>query len=215
LYRRGTVSSDLQGHVHAPTVIGDQGFQLHAGGQLADFPQAVGEVLGTAIAQVVAVHRGDHHVLEPEIGDGHRQVHRLVGVEGLRPAMADIAEGAATGADVAHDHEGRGTTGEALAEVRAGGFLADAVQLVLAQQLLDAVDFRRDRNAHANPVGLLWQLGGGDDLHRDPRDFLGAAQLDAGFHLVRARGRTVAEVQRRDQGVHSVCGSSHISRFRP
>jgi hypothetical protein len=59
---------------------------------------------------------------------------------GSGPAVADVAERAAPGALVAHDHEGRGALAEALADVRAGGFLADRVQLVLAQDLLDLVE---------------------------------------------------------------------------
>jgi hypothetical protein len=169
-------------------------------------------VLGTAVTQVVAVHRGDHHVLEAQVGDGDGQAFRLVDVQWLRTAMADVAERAATGADVTHDHEGRGAAGEALAQVRAGGLFAHAVQLVLAQQGLDAVDFRRNRDAHANPVRLLRQLGGRNDLHRDARNLLGAAQLDAGFNLG-TRGRTIGDILRRDHGLH--CISSHISRFRP
>jgi hypothetical protein len=56
--------------------------------------------------------------------------------------VADVAERAAPGADVAHDHEGGGALAEALADVRAGGFLAHRVQLVLAQDLLDLVEAR-------------------------------------------------------------------------
>ncbi len=126
--------------------------------------------------------------------------------------MANVAERAATGADVAHDHEGCGAAGEAFAEVRAGRFFADTVQLVLAQQALDAVDFRRNRDAHADPVGFLRQFGGRDDLDRDACNLLGAAQLDAGFNLG-TRGRALGHVERRDHGLH--CISSHISRFRP
>ncbi|MNO78209.1 hypothetical protein D3C76_693380 [compost metagenome] len=185
---RRLVGGDFQSDVHAAAVVRDQRFQLDARGQLADLAQAVGEVLGTAVAQVVAVHRGDHHVLQAQVGDGDGQAFRLVDVQWLRTAVADVAERATTGADVTHDHEGRGTAGEALAEVRAGGFLAYAVQLVLAQQLLDAVDFRRYRDAHANPVRLLRQFVGGDDLHRNARHFLGATQLHTDFHLARLAG---------------------------
>ncbi|MNC43819.1 hypothetical protein D3C75_926980 [compost metagenome] len=148
-------------------------------------------MLGTTVAQVVAVHRGDHHVLQAQVGDGHGQVLRLVGVQRVRPAVADVTERAAPGADVAHDHEGGGAAGETLAEVRAGGLLAHAVQLVLAQQLLDALDLRGDRNAYADPVRLARQFLGGNDLHRNARDLLGTAQLDPGFHLARALARRV------------------------
>ena len=87
---------------------------------------------------------------------------RLVRVQRIGAAVADVAERAATGADVAHDHEGRGTTREALAKVRARSFFAHVVQFVLAQQGLDAVDLRRNRNTQtlqfvflAMPLNLL------------------------------------------------------------
>ena len=68
------------------------------------------------------------------------RLQRLVDVERIGPAVADVAERAAPGALVAHDHEGRGALAEALADVRARGFLAHRVQLVLAQDLLDLVE---------------------------------------------------------------------------
>ncbi|MCY1183855.1 hypothetical protein D9M73_245060 [compost metagenome] len=110
--------------------------------QLADFAQAIDEVLGTAIAQVVAVHRGDDHILQAQVGDSDGQVLRLIHIQRLGPTVADITERAAPGADVAHDHERGRTAGETLAQVRAGGLFADAVQLVLAQQRLDPRHFR-------------------------------------------------------------------------
>jgi len=89
-------------------------------------------MLGATVAQIVAIHRGDHHILEAQLGDGHGEVARFVDVQRLRPPVADIAERAATGADVTHDHEGRGACGETLAQVRARGLFADTVQLVFA-----------------------------------------------------------------------------------
>src|SRR3546814_8359244 len=67
---------------------------------------------------------------------------RLVGIQRIRPAVRNIAERAATCADVAHDHERRGALAEALAEVRTGRFLADRVQLGGAKDVHDARDFR-------------------------------------------------------------------------
>ena len=60
-------------------------------------------------------------------------------VERIRAAVAHVAERATARADVAHDHERRRPLAEALADVRARGFLADRVQLVLAQDPLDLV----------------------------------------------------------------------------
>ena len=73
---------------------------------------------------------------------GHRlgDVFGLIGVERARHAGLDVAECASAGAGVTHDHEGGGALAEAFADVRARGFLAHRVQLVLAQDLLDLVE---------------------------------------------------------------------------
>ncbi|MBK9470615.1 MAG: hypothetical protein IPO20_22700 [Gammaproteobacteria bacterium] len=69
--------------------------------------------------------------------------------------------------------------------------LADRGELVAAQYLLDARDLGRGRHAHADPVRLARQLDGGNDLHWDTRDLLGAAQLLALHHLERRGARGV------------------------
>jgi hypothetical protein len=111
---------------------------------------------GAAVAQVVAVHAGDDHVLQLERGDGLGQVGRLVHVQRVGPAVAHVAERAAAGALVAHDHEGGRAVAKAFADVGAAGFFAHRVQLVLAQDLLDLVEARAGAaGLDADPVGLL------------------------------------------------------------
>jgi hypothetical protein len=112
-------------------------------------------------------------------GDGLGQVGRLVGVQRVGPAVADVAERAAPGADVAHDHEGGRALAEALADVRAGGFFAHGVQLVLAQDVLDLVEafgLRRRASLMRIQSGFL-QAFGGNDLDRDAGGLGGAALL--------------------------------------
>ena len=112
---------------------------------------------------------------------------RLVGVQRVGPAVADVAERAAPRALVAHDHEGGRALAEALADVRAGGFLAHRVQLVLAQDLLDLVEARARRaGLDADPVGLLQRLGR-HHLDRDARG-LGLRLLLGGGVVGRRRG---------------------------
>ncbi len=210
---RRLLRGDLQGHVHTATVVRHQRLKLHARRQRADLTDAIGEVLGTAVTQVVAVHRGNHHVLQAQVGDGDGQVLRLVHIQWLGPAVADVTERAATGTDVTHDHESRGAAREALAQVRAGCLFADTVQLVLAQQLLDAVYLGGNRDAHTDPVGLFRQLVSGDDLHRDARDLIGSPQLDPSFHFLRrwARGGILGRYQVR----HGFLHSCHIQSIPP
>jgi hypothetical protein len=149
----------------------------------AGFADAVDKVLRAAVFEVIAIHRGHHDIFQLQIGDGFGEMTRLVGVKGVGTAVGDIAERAAAGADVAHDHESGGTAAEALRQVGAGGFLAHGMQFLLAQQALDALHFARIADADANPVRLARQGFGGNDLDRDARDLFRAAQLLALYHL--------------------------------
>src|SRR5690606_12673353 len=118
-------------------------------------------------------------------GDGLGEITRLVGVERLGAAVADVAERAAPGADVAHDPEGGRALAEAFVDVRAGGFLAHGVKLVLAQGVLDLVEtlgFHAGAELDADPLRLL-EAFSGDDLDRDAGGLVGAALLARrGFH---------------------------------
>src|SRR5690606_26202755 len=93
---------DLQRAIHATAAaeIGGEDLDLRARRGRADGGDAVDEVLGAAVAQVVAVDAGDHHVLQAHVGDGLGQAPRLVGVWRLRAAVGDVAEAAAAGAHV-------------------------------------------------------------------------------------------------------------------
>src|SRR3954462_5988109 len=102
---------------------------------------------------------------------------RLLGVRRKRPSVGDVAEGAAPRADVAEDHERRRAFSEALGNIRAGRFLANRVEVLLAQDALDVVEARiRARGAHAYPR-RLGQRFARHDLDRLLRAFV----LYAGF----------------------------------
>src|SRR5439155_22635976 len=131
----------------------------------ADGADAVYEVLRTAVAQVVAVDTGDDDVAQVQRGNRLREIERFLRVERQRTPVADIAEGAAPRAEIAHDHERRRALAEAFADVRARGLFAHRVQAVLAQDLLDLGKARRRWRAHADPVGLFQALGR-DDFDR-------------------------------------------------
>lgn len=118
---RRCLAEHLQRLLHAATEVRCQDLDAGLGAVLADLLDAVGEVLGTAVAQIVAVHRGDDHVFQPHLLDGECQLLRLVRIQRQRAAVGHVAEGATTGADGPHDHEGGGAVVEALGQVGAGG----------------------------------------------------------------------------------------------
>src|SRR5258706_1712645 len=181
--RRG--SEDFQRAIEASAEIRDQYFERGLRAQLAHRSDAVDEVLGAAVAQVVPVHAGDDHIAERELRNGLGEVPRLLGIRGERPAVRHVAERAASRADVAEDHEGRRALAEALGDVRAGGFLAHGVQLLPAQDVLDLVEARAGaRGAHADPRRLGQRRG----ARHDANDLRLALFLYAGFTHARDGG---------------------------
>jgi hypothetical protein len=74
--RRGL--QDFERAVVAAAEVGHQDFDLRHRREFADVLDAVDEMPAAAVAQVVAVDAGDHHVLQLQRGDGLGQVQRLV-----------------------------------------------------------------------------------------------------------------------------------------
>src|SRR3984893_4479273 len=72
----------------------------------AQLDDRLGEVRGAPVLQLVAVHARDDQVVEPEPAHRLGEVARFERIERLRRAAAHVAEAAAAGADVAHQHHG-------------------------------------------------------------------------------------------------------------
>ena len=117
--------------------IGHQHFNLRLRRKLAYRANASGEMLRSAIAQVVAIDAGDDDIFEPQRRDGFGQMTRFVRIRRLGPAMRDIAERTAARAQIAQDHERRRAFAEAFADIRAGRFLAHGMQIFFAQNVFD------------------------------------------------------------------------------
>ena len=172
---------DLQGTVVAAAEVGCEDLDAGARRQRPRLPDAFDEVGRATVAQVIAVDAGDDDVFERQCGDRARQVARLGGVECIRAAVADVAERATPGALVTHDHERGRALAEAFADVRAGGFLANRVQAVLAQDALDVLEATAGgRSLDTDPLGLGQHLGRLFDLDGDARELGGRLLLGRG-----------------------------------
>src|SRR3954447_26128587 len=108
----------------------------------------------TAVGQVVAGDAGDRGVAQPHGRDALGDPARLVGVEVGRLAGVDLAEGAAPGALVAADEEGRLAVLPALVDVGAAGLLADRVQPLAADQRLQLGVLRAGLEPGLDPLRL-------------------------------------------------------------
>ena len=114
-------------------------------------------MLCPAVFDVVAVHAGDHHVVQPQLGHriGHtpwfKDIQRF-----RRTPCRDVAEGTGAGADLAHDHHGGMALRPAFAHIRAARFFADSHKLVLAHDLCGIRIAFATRSLHPDPRRLFW-----------------------------------------------------------
>ena len=96
---------------------------------------------------------------------------RLFWVERVGAAVADVAEGAAAGADVAHNHKGGGAAAEAFADIGAAGFFAHGVHFLIAQDILNFEKLLAGGQRGANPCWLFQFLLQRHNLNRDAGNF--------------------------------------------
>src|SRR6185312_12972077 len=134
--------------------IGRQHFDGGIRRVLADRFDGAGELRGAAVGQIVAIDRGNDDVVEAELRHRLADARRLMRIEQIGPPGRDIAEGAGAGADAAEDHYRGMTFLPALADIRAGRFLAYGVELERAHQVARLAVFRRIRRLDADP----WRL---------------------------------------------------------
>ena len=136
---------DAERPVHAAAKIRDQHLDADLRITGTDRFDAACKVCRTPVAQVVTIHRGDHDITQSHFLDSAAQIFRFIRIERFRPAMCHVTERAAARADIAHDHEGGCAAGKALADVRAGGLLANSMQAVFTQDLLESAYCRIGR----------------------------------------------------------------------
>ena len=134
--------------------IGREKFDRRGRTARADRANGFGEMLGTAVIEVVAVHRSDDDVAKPELESRLRDVLGLRRIEHAGQTGLDVAEGASAGAGVAHDHEGGVLLVPALADVRAARLLAHRDEAVFLDDISRVGIAARSRRAHADPVRL-------------------------------------------------------------
>ncbi|MNN49711.1 hypothetical protein D3C81_1642550 [compost metagenome] len=121
----------------------------------ADLAHHFSKVSGAAVRHVIAVHRGDDHVVQTHLLNSQADLGGLFRVQGLRQAGLDVAEGASPRAGVAHDHERGVLLAPALADIRAGRLLADRHQPLGADNVLGRVVLARTGRLDPQPVRLL------------------------------------------------------------
>ena len=125
---------DFQCDIQTAAEIGNKDFDFGIWAGFADGFDAVGEVLGAAITQVVTVDGSNHDIAQVHGLDGFGQVFRLIRIQHIGAAMANIAERAAAGTNIAHDHECGRTLGKAFADIRTRCFFAYGMHFFVREE---------------------------------------------------------------------------------
>ena len=107
-----------------------QNFYRRAGRHIANGVNRVGEMLRPAIIQIIAVNAGNHHMAQPQLGHGFRDIGGLRCIERQRHAGCDIAKSASAGAGFAHNHKSGVLLFPALADIRARRLFAHGDEIV-------------------------------------------------------------------------------------
>jgi hypothetical protein len=105
---------------------------------------------GTTISQVIPIHRCDDYMVKSHQLNSTCKAGGFICVKRIGSAVSDITKRATPGADVPHDHKRGSTIAKAFPKVRATGFFANGVEVVVAQycfktcNLRSAGEFRSD-----------------------------------------------------------------------
>jgi hypothetical protein len=146
-YRRGATSTlwlktsgrsamTVASGISWPWEVGGEDLDLARRRLAADLPDGRGPDARALVGQVVAVDARHDGVAQPHLRDRAGDAGGLERVVPRRLAGLHVAEAAAARARVAEDHERRRAALPAVADVRAGGLLADRVEVLLLDAAL-------------------------------------------------------------------------------
>ena len=158
--------------LHLAAKIGGEDFD---GGLRSRTPQCLDhfdELPGPAIGQVIAVNRGDHDVLQPQLRRSHGGMFRFQRINAARHPGLDVAERTGAGANVTQDHHRGVFLGPAFADIGASRLFANRVQPQIAHQLAGFAIALAGRRFDPDPVRLalaFWlryaKVGWGEIVH--------------------------------------------------
>lgn len=169
---RAGLHDQLQGPV-AVVEIGDEHFDDGVRIEGADGFDGAFEMVGAAVFEVIASHRGDDDVAKFHAVGGFGDALRFVFFEGVGFGGFDGAEATGASAFFAGDHEGRGAVAPAFPAIWALGFFADGDQFEIGDQ--------RFGGPKCGVIG---------EANFDPRWFLSSVQIgiDGGFGAAATHG---------------------------
>ena len=171
LHRLQVVIEDMRPGLHhrqqrliAAVEVGHQNLQRDPRHRLAHRFHGLRKMQRTAIGQVIACHRRDHHMIEAQPLHRLRHALRFIGLQ--REGLGGLDRTKPTGprAALTGNHESGRALAPALPTIGALRLLANRVQLEVRDQGLGAPKHRIPRQFDANPIGFLFPVQGGVNL---------------------------------------------------
>ena len=136
------------------TEITNQHFHRHVGTRFVRATDCLSPDRSTTIRKFIAIHTRDHHMAQRHESQALRDTPRFIVINGGWATCLDVAEATRASARVTKDHDRRGATTPALTHVWARGFLANRMQFVVVNNLLDALKTLATRDSRTQPIWL-------------------------------------------------------------
>ena len=113
-------------------------------------------MFGPAIGDIITVHRGDDHMVQPQFLDRIGHAARFKDIQRLgRFAGGNVAKGTGAGANFAHDHHGGMALGPAFAHIRATCLFANGHQFMFTHNVAGGFIAFGGRGLDPDPIGFL------------------------------------------------------------
>ena len=152
---RTGVDQDLQVRL-VSFEVADEGLDAQIRASDPGLANGVGPNRSTTICEVVPVNRRNNNVPQARFGQHLGDAARLVKVSDSRSPRFDIAKTAGAGAGVPENHDRGGAAAPALANIRAGRFLANGMEPKISKSVSQSHIGITSGCFGSDPLGLAW-----------------------------------------------------------
>ena len=147
--------------IEASLKIGNQHLHSDPRALLLETAYQLRPVGGSEVREVVAVDGGYDDMAQSEFADTADDVAYLILIEGDGAPCSDVAETAATRADISADHEGRRAGSPAFSPVGTHSGAADGMEMMFVEQPDDLTRLEAARQLYLQPLGFTPEIGAG------------------------------------------------------
>ena len=115
-------------------------------------------MLCATVSKIITIDRRNNNIAKPHFLYSLAEAVGFGDINGSRSTMSNITKRAAPCANVAENHERRGSVTKALTQIWAGRFLADRIKAFFSQDFLETHDLRSAGKFRSNPFRFFQPL---------------------------------------------------------